>query len=169
LYPDGAPHWIAGSTGGAFDDVGYACAADARGNAFFSGFYQTIAPFGYDVAVSSTQDTAPGQAEIVWGKIHPTSEPGEDTDGDGQANAAELNSGTDALDPAQSLRVTQFTSGAGTVNLVWQSIPGRTYRVQQSTDLAAWTDIATVTATGTTSSHSPPAMGERQFFRVVTP
>jgi hypothetical protein len=114
LLADGTPHWMSGTLGGAGEDVGYACAADARGNVYFGGYYSTVAPFGYDVAVSPTMNTAPGQAEIVWGKIHATSEPNEDTDGDGQPNAAELNSQTDPLDPGSSLRITNFTRSGGT-------------------------------------------------------
>jgi hypothetical protein len=112
LQADGTPHWLAGAMGGGADDVSYACAADAVGNVFFAGFFSTGAPFGYDVAVSPTSGTAPGQAEIVWGKIHATSEPHEDTDGDGQSNAAELNSQTNPLDPASSLRITLITATA---------------------------------------------------------
>jgi hypothetical protein len=169
LQPDGSPDWLAGTMGGADDDVGYACAADALGNAYFAGFYKTIAPFGYDVAVSPTRSTSPGQAEIVWGKIHATSEPYEDTDGDGQSNAAELASGTDPLNPAQSLRITQFTHSAGHVTITWQSVTGRTYRVQQSGDLKTWTDLATLTATATTSSYTTNTSHPQRFYRVATP
>ncbi len=169
LFPDGSPHWLAGTMGGAGDDVGYACASDAQGNAFFAGFYSTIAPFGHDVAVSPTKDTAPGQAEIVWGKIHATSEPNEDTDGDGQPNAAELASGTDPLNPAQSLRVTQFTNSSGSVTLSWQSVTGLTYRVQQSDDLAVWADVTTATASATTTIYTTNSAGPRRFYRVATP
>lgn len=169
LFADGSPHWLAGTMGGAGDDVGYACAADAQGNAFFAGFYSTIAPFGYDVAVSPTKDTAPGQAEIVWGKIHATSEPNEDTDGDGQTNAAELTAQTDPLNNASSLRITQFVNSFGTISLSWQSVVARSYRVQTSEDLATWSNLATVTATATTSTFNTPSSGTSRFYRIVTP
>jgi hypothetical protein len=78
----------------------------------------------------------------VWGKIHPTSEPHEDTDGDGQPNAAELNSDTDPLDPASSLRITQIMREGGIDTLSWQSVIGRSYRLQRSGDLRVWSDIA---------------------------
>lgn len=169
LDADGTPHWMAGSMGGAGDDVGYACAADARGNAYFSGFYQTIAPFGYDVAISPTKDTAPGQAAIIWGQIHPTSKPHEDTDGDGQTKGAERRSGTDPLDPTQSLRITSFSLNGSEAKLAWQSVPGRTYHIQHSADLSAWTTLLTVTATAPISQETLPTAGPRTFFRVVTP
>jgi hypothetical protein len=169
LHPDGTPHWLAGTLGGAGEDVGHACAADSRGNVFFGGYYSTAAAFGYDVAVSSTMNTAPGQAEIVWGKIHPTSEPHEDTDGDGQPNAAELNSQTDPLDPASSLRITQIIRKALTATVSWQSVIGRSYRLQQSGDLRVWSDIATVVANNVTTSAVAPVAGSRTFYRVATP
>jgi hypothetical protein len=120
LRADGTPGWLAGAMGGAGDDVGYACATDLLGNVFFAGSFVTAAPFGYDVAVSATSSTAPGQAEIVWGKIHATSEPNEDSDGDGQPNAAELNSGTDPLNAGSSLRFTQFSPARFGRLLLWR-------------------------------------------------
>jgi hypothetical protein len=169
LHADGTPHWLAGTMGGGADDVGYACAADARGNVFLAGSFSTAAPFGYDVAISATSATAPGQAEIVWGKIHPTSEPYEDTDGDGQSNAAELNSDTDPLDSLSSLRITHFTRAAGRATVEWQSVAGRVYRLQEGDDLRTWSDVANLTATGPSSSSSVAAVSLRRFYRVVTP
>jgi hypothetical protein len=66
--------------------------------------------------------------------------------------------------------VTQFTSNAGSITLQWQSVVGRTYRVQQSDDLATWSQLTALTATATTSSFSISTNGgPRRFFRVVTP
>ena len=46
--------------------------------------------------------------------------------------------------------------------------PGYTYRLRGSTDLVAWTDYATHTASGTVWQYTPPA-GSRAFLKIVSP
>jgi hypothetical protein len=75
LHLDGTPHWLAGTLGGAGEDVGHACAADARGNVFFGGYYSTAAAFGYDVAVSPTMNTAPGRRRSCGARSTPRVSP----------------------------------------------------------------------------------------------
>jgi hypothetical protein len=70
--------------------------------------------------------------------------PGGDSDGDGQSNAAEAEAGTNPNDPKDFLRLismSQVAAGGGPVTLVWTSVPGKFYAIQQSTTLAAdsWT------------------------------
>ncbi len=69
-----------------------------------------------------------------------------------------------------------FTSSslnpAGTLNLAWASAPGRTYRVEGSSDLTAWTPIVSgwPAGAGTTTSYSwtiPGAFTNRAQVRVV--
>ncbi len=60
----------------------------------------------------------------------------------------------------------------GVVNLVWEAIPNRTYRLQFEPKLSAnnWTDLAEdVSATAGTASKTDTTLGEasQRFYRVV--
>jgi hypothetical protein len=68
-------------------------------------------------------------------------------------------------------RILTITEAAdGTITLVWQAFPGKTYRVQSTTDLASgsWSTLgADVTATGSTARATDDASGNAQrFYRV---
>src|SRR6266446_1568249 len=68
-------------------------------------------------------------------------------------------------------RILTITQAAdGTITLVWQAFPGKTYRVQYTTDLASgsWTTLgADVTATGSTATATDDASSKTQrFYRV---
>jgi hypothetical protein len=69
------------------------------------------------------------------------------------------------------LRISSIGVTAQTLTLAWDTIPGRSYQVQQTTDVTAgsWTDLgAAVQATGTTLEYSVPfGAGVRQFYRVL--
>ena len=68
--------------------------------------------------------------------------------------------------PPTDLEVT-VVEPAGEVMVRWESVEGRRYQIERSADLAAWTNLSTVTATDRTSVYtdanpeSPP-----QFYRV---
>jgi uncharacterized delta-60 repeat protein len=58
----------------------------------------------------------------------------------------------------------------GDLQLTFTSTSGKTYEVQESTDLATWLTIRTVTATdSTTVVTGLPTGGELRFFRVIVP
>ena len=61
-----------------------------------------------------------------------------DSDGDGVSNRDEFLAGTNPSSAASVLKV-QLTSVDGENQVVWNSLPGRTYLVQVSTDLLQWT------------------------------
>lgn len=64
-----------------------------------------------------------------------------DTDGDGQSNRAEFLSGTDPLLLSSVLRTTGLASVPGNeLEITFESVPGKTYRLQHSDALDAWFD-----------------------------
>ena len=66
-------------------------------------------------------------------------------------------------------RILAFTPPAGgQARLTWESVPGSTYVLQQSTDLLTWTDVAEVTATAATATSGVnlPANSDTRFFRL---
>ncbi len=94
-----------------------------------------------------------------------------DPDGDGQSNRAEFLAGTDPHDNTSSLQVRSLISGGGTQwSLTFDSVPGRSYILQSSTDLHIWASVGTAipahatAPTTTVSFTSTPAPGT--FYRV---
>ena len=64
--------------------------------------------------------------------------PTADSDGDGVSNRDEFLAGTNPSSAASVLKV-QLANVAGENRIVWNSLPGRTYLIQVSTDLQQWT------------------------------
>ncbi|HSJ01609.1 MAG TPA: choice-of-anchor tandem repeat NxxGxxAF-containing protein [Verrucomicrobium sp.] len=69
--------------------------------------------------------------------------PTSDADGDGKGNADEYVSGTQPKDAASFLRPLIVTEPSGGLSLSFDSVLGRTYKVQTSTDLKVWEDFQT--------------------------
>lgn len=55
---------------------------------------------------------------------------------------------------------------SGQLTLVWTTVSGRTYLVQQSPDLVAWTDVESIVATGNTATITRPASEVSAFYRI---
>jgi hypothetical protein len=99
-----------------------------------------------------------------------------DKDGDGQSNFAEFCAGTGANDPSSSLKIISIVPGAvaGTYDVTWSSVAGKTYQAQESTDLGAvdtWADIGAAVPSGgaTTTANIPVGgAGPLHFLRIKT-
>ncbi len=92
-----------------------------------------------------------------------------DPDGDGFTNAQEAIAGTDPTSAASALRMLPAVGQPGHLELRWQSVPGRLYRVRCSDDLLNWRLVATpVTASAGTASllDLSPDTGSARFYRV---
>lgn len=97
----------------------------------------------------------------------------DDPDGDGDNNAKEFATGTQANDGSSSFKVSGAMNPAQTVlTLTWPSVPGKSYLIQSSTTLnGTWTDGAAVAAAAqpatTTVRNEPMAANQpRKFHRV---
>jgi hypothetical protein len=72
-----------------------------------------------------------------------------DTDGDGASNGAEYVAGTNPRDRTSALRVVALAEADGKVSLHWQSVVGRVYGLEASSDLLQWESVgAPVGGTG---------------------
>lgn len=94
----------------------------------------------------------------------------DDDDGDGMTEADEAIAGTDAFNANSRFTVGDLQTTGNQVTLTWSSVAGKTYRIQSSTDLGTWNNVAgsEITATGSTTSRTIVMMpGERQFYRVM--
>ncbi|MBK1826898.1 sialate O-acetylesterase [Haloferula rosea] len=107
--------------------------------------------------------------EIIWGTNPDVPDADDDPDGDGKTNAEENTAGTDPLDNGSYLHATRINGDASSLTLTWQSVPGRAYRFEESTDLIDWTDLGTtVVADSPESEVDILADGSdpRTFYRV---
>ena len=134
-----------------------------------------------DTASDSDGDDIPTAYELSNG-LDPFDPSDRDTDldGDGHSNYNEFLAGTAANDPNSLLAISTFIFDGGIGSATWSSVPGKTYQLQFSTDLIAWTVLgggvsaADAPSTETTSGDFPlSTIGspEKVFFRVrvVTP
>jgi 1,4-alpha-glucan branching enzyme len=92
----------------------------------------------------------------------------EDFDGDGVRNLDEFRASTDIRSASSVLRLTSVHRRANTVEMEWQTVPGRTYQVQAASGLpgAPWGIQRTIQAEGDRLSHTNSLSGQTRFFRV---
>ncbi|MBB5350320.1 hypothetical protein HNR46_000544 [Haloferula luteola] len=87
----------------------------------------------------------------------------DDPDGDGTSNMAEFLLGLDPMDPSSMF--VAMASGEGAIT--WPAASGLEFSISRSTDLATWTEVATVTADATTGTWTDPAPPEGKAFYKV--
>lgn len=117
-------------------------------------------------AADADGDGMPDAWETLHGLNPALDDSALDPDGDGRTNGEEQSAGTDPLDAASVLDITSLAGG----NLTWSSVPGRSYRIEESSGLSTWQTVpgmAAVPATGSTTSVAvAPTPGPSRFFRV---
>ncbi|MFT6239449.1 MAG: hypothetical protein ACJAQT_001528 [Akkermansiaceae bacterium] len=92
-----------------------------------------------------------------------------DTDSDGASDFDEVAAGTDPLDPASLFRILRVgpTAVPDQIEIIWTSVPGRTYIVESSRTLeGTWNLHASVTATGLTSAAVDATSVDLKFYRI---
>ncbi|HWB03937.1 MAG TPA: Ig-like domain-containing protein [Verrucomicrobiales bacterium] len=95
----------------------------------------------------------------------------EDSDGDGQNNRAEFLAGTDPLNAASNLHINALLPGTPSqLNLTLATVPGRSYQLQRTADLQAWTNSGTAFPAHSSESQTtvgiPVQVGPNQFYRI---
>ena len=109
--------------------------------------------------------------KAFFGSVNPLYTGRADTDGDGMSDQSEFLAGTNPTDPKSVFQLhPPETLANGTVRLSWDTVPGRAYRLEVSTDFKTWqavTDLAP--ATTATLSTTLPALDPHlpYFFRVL--
>jgi PKD repeat protein/pimeloyl-ACP methyl ester carboxylesterase len=98
-----------------------------------------------------------------------------DPDGDGIANDSEFLAGTNPTDAASAFRIGTFSKAVGPgFTVTWQSVPGKTYKVQYADDMnGPWKDdlpdsVVPAISGETVKSYTDPTVGSatRRFYRV---
>lgn len=117
-------------------------------------------------AADADGDAMPDAWETLHGLNASIDNSAFDSDGDGVSNKDEHAAGTDPLNPDSALGVTSLENG----QLTWRSIPGRSYRVEQSGELSTWQPVPGVDAVLATgpicTADVPVTPGIRRFLRV---
>jgi hypothetical protein len=95
-----------------------------------------------------------------------------DFDGDGQSDLQEFRAGTDPTNAGSILRAITVTQLSGKATVVWNAIPGRSYRVEykQNVDDPSWTVVSgEVRTNGSTGSMEDPdsSADTHRFYRVA--
>ena len=103
-------------------------------------------------------------AEITAG----TDPSNPDSDSDGWNDGDEVNLQSSPLDAAdRPSSVPVFTATPGIISVAFASRSGRTYRIEQSTDLENWIVLeGKITGRGSVVSRDIPVEGSRRFFKI---
>ena len=91
-----------------------------------------------------------------------------DTDGDGASDYEEFQAGTDPNSP-MSVHLTVTGAATNTVNLSWNTAPGRSYRLLNSTNLTNWAAFSSwIPAVTQSTNRVTPSItnASQSFFRV---
>jgi hypothetical protein len=118
-------------------------------------------------AVDTDGDGLPDAWELLNGTNPASPDAAADPDRDGASNSEEYSAGTNPLDPGSLLRISEFAT-TDAHHLEWASVPGRSYLVEESSDLTRWQPaLPLILATGPTSTTTLPLnTATRRYLRV---
>jgi Tol biopolymer transport system component len=119
-------------------------------------------------AGDSDDDALPDDWEVAYfGNLAQNAS--DDFDSDGHNNGQEYTAGTDPTNQNSVLRVISITSAStGEVQLFWNAIPGKRYRVEYKNSLAdtQWSSLPNLYTSGTATDPNS-AFGPSKFYRVI--
>ena len=142
--------------------------ANASGVAMGSDVTFTTSSF-----IDSDGDLMPDDYEIAHGfDPNAAGDAAIDSDGDGLSNVQEYQAGTDPNSAVSVLRITAIQTAGGDVVITFPSVFGKTYRVEQRTDLSvSWMTLSeNIHGTGSAVSITDVEavdQEQRRFYRVV--
>ncbi len=90
--------------------------------------------------------------------------PNVDTDGDGFTNTQEALAGTDPFDAKSHPTLSFAFAGTNSTQANWNSVIGKLYTVQSSSDLAAWQTEQAIVGNGQAESFLKSLAGRTQLF-----
>ena len=118
-------------------------------------------------SVDADGDGMPDAWESLQGLNPAINDAASDADGDGASNESEYAAGTDPREAASLLRIERFEAGS---TLEWRSVPGRSYAVEQSSDLVEWGTVPgsglMLASAATTKVTLQPSLSQARFYRV---
>jgi hypothetical protein len=141
----------------------------------------TTAPAGNVISIPNTsgidldndgiddRDEDPNHNGLVdAGETNPDN---DNSDGDNIPDGAELQIGTNPLDPNSFFYLHGNPQPDGSIQLTWPSQPGATFEIRSSTDLSDWStvvddDVPAAGSGSTTSYPIPASAAPKEFYRV---
>jgi Astacin (Peptidase family M12A)/Right handed beta helix region/Periplasmic copper-binding protein (NosD) len=127
--------------------------------------------FSLPVTVTATdpdQDGMPSAYETANGLNPALNDAGNDNDQDGFSNLDEYLAGTDPQDANDVPRAESISLAGNTATVVFRTVAGKFYQIEESTTLAAgaWRIVVPLQqATGPTTSVNLPRSGTKKFYR----
>lgn len=178
LYVDGQPDAVSGSTSAPFATTlgTNAClgGSDQSTACNFSGTLDDVRILPRALGASEVQQLYQNTLSTGLAGMPP-----DDSDGDGIPDMAEMTAGTNPDDPASFFKIgSHNVSPDGAITLQWPGVAGRSYRVEESSNLKDWTMVngvapVVVTVNTPNASLTVPANGTpKRFVRlqvVLTP
>lgn len=95
-----------------------------------------------------------------------------DSDKDGITDELELMAGTDPDDSASTFKIQSFNTTENGISLQWSAVAGRTYRVEESSNLTTWTSVPGIAPMVITSTQPNASVvisansAARRFLRI---
>lgn len=132
-------------------------------------FRQLTGSEGAGVNTDTDSDGLPDAWESAHGLSVGVNDANADSDGDGLTNFQEFQLGTlpNSATSVFKAALAPVEGAAGTFQISWVSVVGKTYLVEWTPDLATpFTTLRTVTATATTSTENIVNTGSLGFYRV---
>ena len=172
IYVDGQPDTVSSSNPGILDTTLGASAclggSDQSAACNFNGSLDDVRIFPR--ALSGSEVQALRSNTIATGIM--TGTPPNDSDGDGIPDPAEEVAGTNPNDPASFFKIQSSNFTGSGISLQWAGMAGRSYRVEESTNLQDWTLVPGVAPVVVTSAQPAatvtiPANGaNKRFLRI---
>jgi hypothetical protein len=122
----------------------------------------------YQIADSNQNGMADAWEQQYFG-ANPPSDGSLDSDGDAASNYAEFIAGTEPNDPNSRFRFQSLGFVGSNLNLTWQTVSGRSYRILGSSDAVNWSEFIPWTradSTFVTRTIPPLAPANVFFFKV---
>jgi len=172
IYVDGVPDVISSSTSSLLNTASATSVclggSDQSSSSHFNGSLDDVRMFPGALSASEVSD--------LWNQTMATAlmhgMPPNDSDGDGIRDSAEEIAGTDPEDSTSFFRIKSSSMTGSGLSLQWAGVAGRTYRVEESSDLKGWSlvpGVASIVVTENTPSAAvtvPPNGAAKRFVRI---
>jgi hypothetical protein len=171
MYVDGLPDAVSSSTSEALNTaLGTSVClggSDQSTACNFNGFIDDVRVFPR--ALSGTQVQALRNDTITTRVMIGTPADIVDADSDGIPDSIEEIAGTNPYDPSSYFKIQSSSSNGGSITLQWAGVAGRTYRVEESSNLSTWAlvpgvDPVVITTDTPNASMTVPASGSTKRF-----
>lgn len=96
-----------------------------------------------------------------------------DSDGDGQTYDQEIRAGTDPFDAGSVFKISSMETAASSITLRWSAVAGKTYSVEESSDMTLWAPVPGVSPVSAAANNPdasisvPKGTSAKRFLRLA--